>query len=178
MSRATSLIAHRSIASLPNHSPYSVGPLNGVILARYRRPCACFFGSVTLGLRHRSRGIRQGLPCRNLRSQHPHTSAMHVSTLLDPVETRRITTHLGHLRTPILPRRANNRASSLSVIDNLRFAFRASGLRDLLRRVANQAQAPLPQRRDTYFFTSSSSVLASICMSIPAHTSLGDFALG
>jgi hypothetical protein len=29
-----------------------------------------------------------------------------------------------------------------------------------------------------YFFISSSPVLASICMSIPAHTSLGDLALG
>ena len=31
---------------------------------------------------------------------------------------------------------------------------------------------------DTYFFISPSSMLASMCMSIPAHTSFGDLALG
>jgi hypothetical protein len=42
----------------------------------------------------------------------------------------------------------------------------------------NAGQAPHSGGLDAYFFTSSSSVLASICMSIPAHTSSGDFELG
>jgi hypothetical protein len=63
--------------------------------------------------------------------------------------------------------------------ENLGEAVQATDWLSLSRVSKTSQQTPPPQRgAGHYFFISSSSVLASMCMSIPAHTSLGEFAFG